>query len=45
MYRWLVVLALLSGLGITGYVSHQGVKDGSVTVMEDGSGFPTPRPR
>lgn len=45
MYRWIAVLLLLGGLVLTGYVSHRGVTPGGpVTSLEDGSGFPTPRP-
>jgi len=49
MYRWLIVLALLAGLGGSSYLSWRGHgaeqrrPGGGVTSMEDGTGFPTPK--
>jgi len=49
MYRWLIVLGLLLGLGGTSYLSWRGhagevkAPGGGVTSMEDGTGFPTPK--
>lgn len=49
MYRWIFVLAILLGLGGTSYLSWRGhgnqVKSPADTVssMEDGTGFPTPK--
>ena len=49
MYRVLMVLALLLGLGGTSYLSWRGHAEDTrtpadtVESMEDGTGFPTPK--
>lgn len=47
MQRWITIFLLLGGLGFGSYLSWRGHGNdpGKVTTMEDGTGFPTPRPR